>query len=230
MTSRGCANYLGLDYLPVGLWNFNGVARDLSGSGNDLVLEAGSARWTSLLPGVTAWCGDGSSNWINSGVTPALAITGDLTISALCSRFSSGSLKTLVSFGSATADAAHNYLYDLQAQTDDRSSISHMTGTRTNVPFVTIGCLPLVTPVLVTAVRQNNAYSVYLNGTLYAFSGPLTAPSGGASSNIRVGSSDSSSERWLGAVASVKINNFALSAGQVVDEYNRTLGPVFGTK
>ena len=227
---RGVAQYLGSDYAPVGLWNFNQTFKDLSGNGNDLTVEAGTVLWTDLCPGLRAYCGDGSTNLVCASTTPALAITGDLTVSVLAARYSQTAVKTMVNFGSATADANHNYLYTVQCQTDSRLTATHMSGTRTTQTTTSKGAMSVVQPSLITQVRQNNVYLYYINGYLASVSTALTAPSGGSLSNLRVGSSDVTSERWIGAIASVKICNFALSDGQVLDEYNRTLGPMYGTR
>jgi hypothetical protein len=67
---------------------------------------------------------------------------------------------------------------------------------------------------------------LYNNGVLFATSAALAAPTGGGTSTLQIGASESGTSQLPNGtiVSSVKICASELSAVQVLGEYQRTIG------
>ncbi|GAF97652.1 unnamed protein product, partial [marine sediment metagenome] len=72
--------------------------------------------------------------------------------------------------------------------------------------------------------RENDEVTFFLDGVPSVTSSGLAAPTGGGSSTFNVAASEDSSNAFRGALASLKVNNSALSNAQILEEYEKTLG------
>lgn len=81
-----------------------------------------------------------------------------------------------------------------------------------------------IVPGIKGAAFDGTAY-YYVNA---AVSTGLSAPTGGSSDKLYIGSNADALQDFNGAISSVKIIGSALTPAQIRAEYNRTLGPALG--
>lgn len=233
------AQYHDRRHNPVGLWNFHQSLADQSGNGFDLQIDVGTERYASLLPGLVGFYFDGATRLNHPTPETELQIAGDLTGEVLF--FAPRQLEVQTTsptvFGCGIYQPsipAENFLYDLNvgAEGDVRFS-SDTTGFPTTVVILSEVCATNTIPLHFAFTRITNVYRVYINGQLYATSAVQRQPDGGSSGLFWVGSAGErggSFDPFLerATLASIKIIDFGLTDSQVAEEYERTLGPVYG--
>lgn len=219
---------------PVGLWQFNGNLNDSSGNGFTLTVETGEISYAQILPGlvgVNLAPLASTTRLVHSTFQSALAITGDLTIECvlLLTAYTT-TLRWLVSHDNNSDAEADNTLYavDLMSELPNPGRLKFFTenGAGIDSSYEILDKPPLG-PCHFAVTRASNVIQFYLNGrTLGAASSPLVTPTGGANGRFRVGGNPMNSPPAI--VSSLKICNTALSAAQIANEYNRTLGTFYG--
>lgn len=223
----------------VGLWNFNGVLTDSSGNGNNVSVEAGATNFADIVPGKKGlWVAVGNRYGI---ATPsaALSLLGDMTIQSIIQLNSTPTTGfTVTSYGGSGELSSANFLYSLgvsAAPIPISLGSFWETGAGVDVGFNTASpasLAPIHNVIYVAQVRSAGGTRIqhYVNGKPFgALSGALTAPTDGSLSRFLVGTGTSTGTATeSGIIMGIKISSSALTAAQVLGEYNRTLGPGFG--
>ncbi len=229
---RGKANYHDARFGPLSIWQLNDTLADTGVLGATLVVEAGTSVFCDVLPGLRGFYFDGSTNLVRSSLTPQLQITGDLTVECIVTKTALEADKTILCHDGQTESSSDNYLYDLYLDSSNQLVYFAEFGSGSNISYTSTGLsLPLGAPVHVALVRRSNQSTFYVNGRQFGpSSSGLVAPEGGANGRFRIGGDfgSSPSARMTGAVSSVKILNKSLTAAQVAEDYNVTLGGVYG--
>lgn len=228
---QGRANYHDARFGPVALWQLNDVLTDSVGGGGTLTLEAGTSVFCDLLPGLRGFYFDGSSALIRNASQTALQITGDLTIEFISARPVVETDKTCISHDGLTESSTDNYLYDIYLDSSFQLQYFAEQGSGTNITFGSTGfVIPPAQVVHYGMVRQANQVTFYVNGRQFGpTSSGLLAPTGGTNGKLRIGGDSAVSPvRMTGPMSSVKILNRSLTASQVAEDYNVTLGGVYG--
>lgn len=221
------ANPHGLEFSPVGLWQFNGNMNDSSGNGFTLAVESGSIHYGQLLPGIRGALLV-SARLFYVTFTSTLAITGDMTVECLINLPSYLiSLRDLVSHENAGETSADNSLYGID-MVSGTGNVGFFSENNSGVDqYYALTERPPLNPFHFAATRISNVIQFYLNGKAWgAPSSTLTAPTGGSSGRFRVGLSASFGPE--GVIASLKVIASGLTPTQVASEYNRTLGGLYG--
>jgi hypothetical protein len=217
-------------YSPVGLWQLDGDLTDSSGNGRDLSLEGGTTRWTHLAPDLRGFFFDGATRLSRSATDAALQLTGDLTFEALVTfdRHDSES-QAIMSWHDLGETEATNTLYSFRTVGVGNSlewvseSGAGVNATYTATTGVDRGIIHHV-----AVVRESDVLKFYLNGELYETSGSLTTPTGGSSGRFALGGFyNFAGNEHFGGIASAKLIDRALTAAEVISEYNRTVGAAF---
>ncbi len=227
--------YLQNDYGPVGLWNFNGTMRDSSPSQLDLSIGSGNERYTEVSPGMRGFRFDGATSLLKNTPGTVLQITGDVTVQAILIPYVSSQGYVCAYIGAGTG-STNNALYSMicnggppwletfwQTGTNSNQVWPSGASASKNAGFV------FGQPMHHAVVRSGNTALLYANGVL---AGPpsagLTAPTDGSLSIFRVGSLTSAAVFFNGGLTSLKVCRQALTASQIRDEYNKTLGNIYG--
>lgn len=236
-SEAGLAQYHGLHYGPIGLWQFDRSMSDTSGSGNDFSISTGTERYAPLLPNVRGFFFDGSTILIAAS-DPAFQITGDMTGECLAvfprqvdaDASNNPSLMACGTF--STPGEAANQLYDVNITSNSHVTFFHENGSSLgNVATLSDTVVEIGAPVHFAWVRTvaDKTYRVYVNGEVLGSGTYTNDPTGGTSSPLRMASSGGADPILHDSVvASMKLFDKALTADQIKAEYNRTLGPVYG--
>jgi len=227
----------GFDYSPVALWQLNGNLRDSGPNKFTLTLETsgtGGERYANI-GGLQGFYFDGATNLL-AGLDSRLQTNGDVTVEFIA-HVVPFTLGCLVGTGTAGSDTEpNNDQYTIYANNAAAIGITsfweHDAGvdvsTQTQYSPNGMCHIAMVKSLGGTAVQ------FFANGLPASpIVTGLTASTGGTTSQVRIGSDHSgntSAFRLSGFMSSVKIVLSALSAAQVKDEYNRTLGPVYGLR
>lgn len=209
-------------YSPVALYNFNRNLRDDSGNGLHL---PGTATFRHIWPNIV---GIVTGSPTRTVFDPLLAITGDVTIQVIAVQRAVASNAQILSFSGVGETEATNALYqlDLESQSVLQWFSESVAGVNADYT-VSDGqmALPaLGVPFVLQARRQSNVITFFLNGIPYATaSAPLVAPTGGTAAVLSLRTGTNPPE-----LASVKINNFALTDQQLLDEYMWAMGDEYG--
>lgn len=209
---------------PAGLWNFNETLDDSSGNGFTLT---GSPVYREMWPGLIGLVGGTPSR---PGFDTLLAITGDITIEAICVMRTAPTNGQICNFsGSGASETApNNFLYTISLLTQDVLQWFHETGAGSDLSFNSTGhvkALPaLGVPFEVVGRRAGGVVTWFINGVqLGTSSSALTAPTDGSAGFFKLRAGTNPPE-----IASLKVVASALTNNQIAAEYNRTLGPAFG--
>jgi hypothetical protein len=217
----------GLHHSPVGLWQFDGDLNDSSGNGFHLTVESGAARYTNIFPGLRALLIVDPLKLIYNVAEPVLRITGNLTIEMLLQlspAYEAGKFLCSHTATGETSDTNALYQIDMVATTSENVGLFSESGAGVNASY-SITLYPPLSLCHFAVTRVTNVVQFYLNGrTLGAASGTLTTPTDGTSGRFRVGSSTVAGTAPSGILSSLKVLNIGLTSGQILDEFNRTLG------
>ncbi len=234
---RAGINPHGSDYSPVALWQLNGNLLDGGPNGFGLTVETagtGGERYATI-GNLQGFYLDGNTDLVYNALEPKLQITGDVTVELLANIVAL-SVCTVIGTGDpgTDTDPNNNQLYTLNWNDSSSAGTSVVweTGAGSDVKTQTVFSPSGLCHVALVKSQGGTAVQVFCNGlpVAPAVTG-LTAATVGSNSKLRIGSDSSGSTSTVkatGWVASVKVVASALSAGQVKDEYNRTLGPVLG--
>jgi len=228
----GRANYHDARFGPLALWQLNDSLADSAGAGGSLSLEAGTSVFCDVLPGLRGFYFDGSTALWRNASQAALQIVGDLSIECIVTRSLVEADKPIVCHDGQLESQGDNYLYDLYVDSAQQLNYFAEFGSGSNISYTATGLsIPVGTPFHVALVRRSNQVTFYVNGRQFGPSSTgLVAPEGGTNGKFRIGGDIGSSpvQRMTGAVSSVKLLNKPLTAAQVAEDYNVTLGGVYG--
>lgn len=228
-------------YSPVGLWWLGNVggeddavpgAVDHSGNGFDLTVESGSRRYMYIHPALGSVYMDGSWNLYRDTFESELAITGDMSFVFITIWDYITAVDSLI-FGHVasgeTSDA--NLLYALRTRaSNDGTQYIHEHSGGTNVEYNTPNRPVRGQLTMVGGVRENDVFTLYLNGREGSPPQSVSpAPTGGASGLFRVGGG-AGFTNFKGNIAQLAVYPQANTADQMLDLYNWVLGPQYGFK
>lgn len=220
-----------LTHSPVGLWQLDEVLTDSSGNGRTLVVKTGVERYTAIAPGLVGFGSEGGDTVGRSSHDAALALAGDMTVEFIARLERLTGNDYIVSFAGSGESSAVNSQYSIATPSSLPSHFYFLSesGSGVDAVYEPEDLWPIGTPFHFALTRASDVISFYINGVQAgASSGTLTTPTGGGSGTFNIGSFEGISSFIFGGVASVKLIASALTAVQVKDEYNRTLGPVYG--
>ena len=167
---------------------------------------------------------DGNTAYLHNATGTALEILGDITLSVMVLSEDSGSLDYIVSYSDNDESEAGNSLYTLR-RINGTQTLGWFTefSTGSDAIFAFDGTTA-PTLQLLTVVRENDVVTLYIDGVkVGSSSGTLTTPTGGTAGVLNIGAFHSTaSSAFLGAIACVKIIDYALTAAQVYAEYQTT--------
>lgn len=216
-------------YNPVGLWQGNGDLLDASGNG--LTLSANAEAIYGPL-GATGLRGIAFSgvNYYFRAFNALLQITGALTVEMLCAfpnPMPPAAGHWFFTFAGAGELEANNYLYSLFVSASKWGYLAEQgAGGDINYDAGRYG-IPQGKPFHLAMTRSaGQVLNLYQNGNLFATSGVLAAPTGGGTSTLQIGASDSGTSQLPNGtvLSSIKICASELSAAQILGEYQLTIG------
>ncbi len=207
---------------PVALYNFNRNLRDSSLNGLHLT---GTATFRHIWPNLVGIVAGSPARLTND---PLLTITGDMTVQVIAVQRLVSTNAQVATFIASGETEATNALWqlDLESQTVLQWFSESVAGVNADhtVSDATITLPTLGLPFVLQAVRAGNVIKFYLNRVLYGTASlPLTAPTGGTSSFLALRTGTNPPE-----LASLKINNFALSEDQLDADYMHAMGDMYG--
>lgn len=229
----------GLDarYSPVGLWNMNiapgGSIVDLSGNGNNLVIETGTLRTSSLYPTIGGVLFDGATNLWCAGTPAVLQQLGAMSVvvQGMWSDLpTGGAFRTMFSHDAPGETSDTNYLYRGAFDASNQFQYFSEHGAGVNDVASTLSSAPRSQPFLLCLTRDASGNLRHgLNGLILGSPfGTVTLPTDGHNGHFRVGSESGGGNYFTGVILSVGVYPFVLSAAQFLDLYNFTMGPAFG--
>jgi len=226
-------------YSPVGNWSFNiapgSTVPDLSGYGCTLSVETGTLRTTTIHPTLGGVYFDGATNLRNATPQAQLQILADLTVLVFglwADIPTGGALSTLFSYGIAGETSDTNVLY--MGQFDGSSQFQYFSehGAGVNDPANTLSTAGRFQPFLLGLTRDSGGVlKHWLNGTFAGSPfGTVTLPTDGHNGIIRIGADNGGGNFFKGILSQVLIYNKVLTAPQMLERYNSSLGGAFGLK
>ncbi len=181
---------------------------------------------------------DGVNDVVSSPTNTALAITGDLSISAWVNRDTTTSDDPILSYDANGETQATNILYRLQLnQTTNVLELSWETGSGTNITVTS--SVAVTTPTgawqYYAATRDTSSKTVtfFENGkqlgTIQSYS---TNPDGGTSSNLAIGSSNTgnvANNYFDGKLDELKLYNYVLNPDEIRLDFNQGKSLMLGS-
>jgi hypothetical protein len=207
---------------PAGLWNFEQDLTDDSGNSYDLTVDTGTETYTSVEGLVGLKMDDGTENFHHNVTGTNLEILGDMTMEALIVWEGDFSAERIICLYAQTgADVeANNNLYNFRSDSGGGLSYFCETTAAANVSHAFGAGIQVGELTYVAIVREDDDVTLYLDGVaIGSASSGLAAPVGGSASVFQVGKAS-----FIGTICSLKIIASALTAGEVLGEYNHTLG------
>lgn len=197
--------------------------RDLSG--NNLGLSAtltNSPSYSTSNLGYFSFT-NASSTWVNTNVTTtALNPNADFTMNCWCYLDPSivSTSQSIVYYGNFLAFSP-NYHWVGIAYSTAAVSFRTFDGTET----ITSYSIPSIGWYMLTAVRSSTSQLFYAQGSLSS-SGTVRSPSISSSATLRLGGNQSlnSSDFYSGRISTFKTYNRALTAAEVLQNFNATRG------
>lgn len=231
--------YLDTSVTPVALWNFDegdGITfSDSSGNGYDLSVISGAVLWTDPIPGVRGVVLNRAPTIIGrtTGDLSGLRITGDLTVEMILYLTGADGVDFYLTQGGGETNEATNTLYQIRINDGSGSGLaprlSYHSTTGAGVTAQNFDDTSRMAGTGIFAhialVRSASQVTFYMNGQVHA--GPsvgLTGPTGGTSSTFRLNGYSGVTNNSNYAVTSIRICNYAFTAGQVETAYNSTVG------
>lgn len=223
-------------FSPAGLYKLDGNLLDSSGNGLHLTAATGTMRFGAVSPGLQMGFFDNTVVLTENTKTAALRITGPLTIEALGTfRVYRGDVDTIVSHAATGETSDTNALYLWSLTSPFLTTYLHEHGAGVNDAYQLSDGQPpdLMLSHFAMTRTASGIISFYNNGQLSGTptSTGLTMPTDGTNGRLFIGGDGSQSphtSQFTGNLGSVKIIAQALTAGQIKEEVNRTLGPILG--
>lgn len=233
----GRPQVLDTKYSPVGLWNMHlgaGIGiKDYSGNGNDMVIEAGTGRYSALHPVLGGLLFDGATKARVPTNQAVLRVTGALTILVLMMWSdlpAVGNARTIVSHSNTGETSADNFLYAISVDQNNQFSYFSEHGAGVNDPANNNTMTPRSQVGLIGLTRSSGGVlNHWENGTVVGTSfGTVTLPTDGSAGFCRIGGDDGATNFFTGVISSVGVYASELNAAQMLDRYNYTLGGAYG--
>lgn len=245
LPSLGAMRYFDNSFSPVGLWNFNGTTNDANGvAANNLALAAGNQAFTDIAPGKTALYVLVGDRYSTAAAAPAMLLQGDMSMFAVVQTDSvpAAADQAIATYGASGETEASNLQWALNflQQTSPPSSAKrlnyiseHGAGVNDSVDSAgTASLSPVHNIAMLGFTRASNVIQFYVNGLPFGpASAPITAPTGGTDPTMRllVGTGSPATTTTASFVLfTMQVIASALSATQVKQVYNQSLGPAFG--
>jgi hypothetical protein len=228
-SSLALARYLGLEHSPGGLWTFNEDTLDTSGNGNDMTaVSAPDLVYCDVAGGLRGVASGFGLQLQTASYDAATGLAGDLTVECIVNWSQIAPVeKVLVVHGGTGETEVDNVLYQISVLSTGELRMFWENGAGSNNTFNFGVGIPLGRPCLLQMTRTSNVLRMYIDGEQRgSTSGTLTAPTGGTNGRITVG--HTVAQPW--SMSSLKIIGSALSDAELLDEYNRSLGPLYGFK
>ena len=242
ITGSGIIKYHDTTFSPVSLWSLSGTLNDSGSITSNLVVNAGTARYTNMGPGLRGFQFDGSTMLGLTGTLPTSIITvltGAMTFEALCSFEPAGSFFTLFAASGLIGDVngSENDLISIDVNTNGTLAIGWEFAGGSNQSFLTTNTVPF-NRLFHLAISRDTGGVVrsYVDGALLDVSTALTMPNTGTSgaSSARYnfgafpfGAFTTPLQSGSFSLASVKIVPRALTDAEIASEYQRTLGNLY---
>lgn len=223
-------------FSPVALYKLDGNLLDSSGNGLHLSVATGTIGYTPVSPGLTLGFFDNLTVLTEATKAAALRITGPLTIEALGSwRIYRPDVDTIISHAEQGETLSTNALYRWQLDTPFTTRYLHEHDAGVNETFDMANNQPpdLLLAHFALTRTASGIISFFANGRLCGTptATGLPMPNGGTTGRLYIGGDGTNaagSQPYNGNLGSVKILNTTLTQGQIVEEVNRTLGPILG--
>lgn len=226
-------------YSPVGNWSFNvapgASITDLSGNGCTLTVETGTMRTTTIHPTLGGCYFDGATDFWNSTPQLQLQVLADLTVLVLFMWTdipAAGASITLFSYGIAGETSDTNVLY--LGNIDSLSQFNYFSehGAGIDDPANTLSTGGRYQPFLLGLTRDSSGnLKHWANGVFAGLPfGTVTLPTDGHNGVIRIGANNGTANFFKGILSSVAIYNKVLTADQMRERYNYTMGGAYGLK
>lgn len=226
-------------YSPVGNWwmindNDEDVTqpKDHSGNGYHLTVEAGTQRFVQIAPQLNAIYFGGATNLVRAASTPALALTGDMTMIWIGSSDDpQAAVEGLWAGHLGPTDlAVDNALYAGYTKLAPSPGFTYFSenGVGVNQAYANEGYGKPNLVHMMGFVRRSNVINLIINGYV-GWGGPsssLTPPDGGGSGRFRVGGQ--TGEYLKGAMCGLCVYNRALTNAEIKERYNYALGRAYG--
>jgi len=234
-------NYLNTSFSPVVLYNFNNTINDSSGNGYHLTLAAGDERYVTInnftgfyFSGVEYLTKASEDSFINFGAITIEAII--ILPGTTGATLPTGN--TIIIFGGNTELSSGNQAWGLISAnptgTNSGNRLHYFVeyGNGTNITYTSAANLPVgqICHAALTRDSTGTVIKLYVNGKLFDTSGTLTAPNNTTSGILTVGADVTGNTELLNGTIlfSIKVINSQLTDAQIANEYNKTLGSVYG--
>lgn len=240
----GAIAYFDNTFSPVGLWNFNGTLADANGvAANDLTLGAGALAFCDIVPSKLGLYVLSGARYQTAARPPALALKGDMSFFAIVQADSVPTVEQAVARFTGTGETeAANALWSLSyvANTNPPTSprrLQYLSESGAGIDQVrTSGGDASLPPVhniaMIGWTREADVVQFYYNGLPFGpVSAVITTPTGGTDPSclLFVGANTTLTQAVHPFVLfTMQVIPSALSAAQVKQLYNQSLGPAFG--
>lgn len=216
-------NRLDTELGPVAFWDLAEDRND--SSGNSFDLTAGSDFVETILTGDLRGARIDSAITYSRAHTPTLSILGDVTVDAIIQveTMANEELRIFRVGGPGETEAV-NVVVQFTISTAGAPRYFAEFGAGTNIDYTVSPDFRLIGgPVYhVVLVRENDVITFYVNGRQFGpSSSTLNTPTGGTDTTVEVGGA--AGANITAALAGVRVFDFALSAEQVANEYNKLL-------
>lgn len=214
----------------LGLWQFanEDLLGDVSGNNFDLTVETGTERRTRLDRHTHGFYFDGSTSLIYNVSESRLRLTGDMTFLCLWVNHTAVNSAPLVCHLASGETEATNTLYRFGYGTYPALNFASESGGGVDASLTASGLISLPGQLCHAGfTRTSGVVQFYQDGK--AFGDPsavLTTPTGGTDGRLRIGSTGGIHAN--GAMASALLVGRALSAAEIREQYNFTMGLAHG--
>lgn len=237
------------NYSPIGLWQFNETLDDTSGLQQPpFSINRGSVKYTDINPGVKALVCGGPTGLVlrlpHTGVASLLRTPGDISVQMIVQQTSetlsdaAGSSPLLGYRGrlrTVTGNDADNSLWGIfQGPDGVQDWYTEAVGGAGFSAFVLSPRVPPpgVRTLLLGARRAAGVVQHFLDGKPLGSVASGATPGGGSSGVFWLGGQTAANESAAPqmVISSLKICNNAMSDAQFLDDYNASLGQVYGSR
>jgi hypothetical protein len=212
----------------VALWQLDGDLLDSGPNGLDLSLLAGDEYYSMMLGSIRGLTNSYSTKTVvgRAAHDEALAITGDMTVMYLGTvTAATPELATFpgVGFGGTGEDEANNFLWSVEGGASSGMKWFSESGSGVDASYnpATIFAGEYHGVVHYAARRLNDVISLFVDGRKIGTSGTLVTPTGGSVAVLKTRPSTGIDNF---AIASIRVDNAALSDDEIRRAYNMTIG------
>jgi len=213
---------------PAGLWHFDAALTDSSGNARTLSVAAGAAVYAELWPGYLGLDFNGTLRL--SQTNAAFQIGGNLTIEVVMVLNAAPNGFAFLVWGGPGETEAENAQYQVTINADRSMTFisEHSTGVNDTFTTAAAAVPPPGIPFHFCVTRVSNVIQFYVNGVaLGGVSSALTAPTGGGTATLIVGSNVAFSLAAAMLIGDLKIAATGLSAAQVAAEAELSIGQLY---